>query len=144
MRNPSQPREPMDQGSIGHVRHSAKEAPELSAGPVRHDAFDFRKPEANQDERQGRADELDQALSEYLNAGQGNPETALKIALADLLDACSQAELTSWALDQWTSRGYVRGRASTILAMQQDRLNKDCGRSFCPPIPGDADESVCK
>jgi hypothetical protein len=66
-----------------------------------------------------RSTEIEQAVSAYLGAAQGNAETALKIAIADLLDVCTEAELRQWALDQWTSRGYVRGRASTILAIQR-------------------------
>jgi hypothetical protein len=59
------------------------------------------------------------ALAEYLTAAAGDPETALRIAVADLLDLSDEAEFRKRALDQWTSLGYVRGRASTILAVQK-------------------------
>ena len=74
--------------------------------------------------------EIDHVVSQYLALAQGNPATALTIAIADLLDACAEAELRRWALDQWTSRGYVRGRASTILAVQQHAGR--CNAIDCP------------
>jgi len=37
-------------------------------------------------------------------------------AVADLLAREREVEITAAALDQWTSRGYVQGRASEKLA----------------------------
>ena len=34
------------------------------------------------------------------------------------MDLSDEAEFRKQVLDQWTSLGYVRGRASTILAVQ--------------------------
>lgn len=62
--------------------------------------------------------EIQAALSEYMAAAAGNTETALRIAISDLLLVSAEAALRNRALDQWTSRGYVRGRASVILAVQ--------------------------
>jgi hypothetical protein len=73
------------------------------------------------DRRGGELDrdsEIQTALAEYLGAAQGDAQTALRIAIADLLDLSDEAEFRKQALDQWTSLGYVRGRASTILAVQ--------------------------
>jgi hypothetical protein len=71
--------------------------------------------------------DIQSALSEYLAAAEGNAETALKIAIADLLDLSDEAEFRKRALDQWTSLGYVRGRASAILAVQKAAREGDVG-----------------
>ena len=71
--------------------------------------------------------DIQSALTVYLAAAEGDPETALKIAIADLLDLSDEAEFRKRALDQWTSLGYVRGRASTILAVQKAARERDAG-----------------
>jgi hypothetical protein len=73
-----------------------------------------------------RSVDIEHAASRYVEAAKGNLATALTIAVADLLDACAEAELRTWALDHWTSRGYVRGRASTILAVQSAARDRRC------------------
>ena len=65
-----------------------------------------------------RNSEIQKALAEYLGAAQGDAQRALRTAIADLMDLSDEAEFRKQVLDQWTSLGYVRGRASTILAVQ--------------------------
>jgi hypothetical protein len=65
-----------------------------------------------------RDSEIQKALAEYLGAAQGDAQRALRTAIADLMDLSDEAEFRKQVLDQWTSLGYVRGRASTILAVQ--------------------------
>jgi len=65
-----------------------------------------------------RATEIQIALTRYLNAAEGDAHSALRIVVADLLDLSEEAEFRKQALDRWTSLGYLRGRASSILAMQ--------------------------
>jgi hypothetical protein len=72
-----------------------------------------------------RDSEIQTALAEYLGAAQGDAQTALRIAIADLLDLSDEAEFRKRALDQWTSLGYVRGRASTILALHAAARARD-------------------
>jgi hypothetical protein len=51
----------------------------------------------------------------YLEAAGGDSDEALRLAVADLLRLDEEQALTVAALDQWTSRGYVQGRASEKL-----------------------------
>jgi hypothetical protein len=68
---------------------------------------------------------IETVIAEYLDATGGNPDAALRAAVADLLLIHDEAVLRRAALDQWVSRGYVRGRASDILAASYPRN--------CPP-----------
>jgi hypothetical protein len=58
---------------------------------------------------------VEQTACRYLEAAAGDLAAALRIAVADLLDIQAEAEWRRLALDQWVSRGYVRGRAAEVL-----------------------------
>jgi hypothetical protein len=64
--------------------------------------------------------EIESAVTAYL-AAFGDPDAALRAAVADLLQVHDAAERRRAALDQWVSRGYARGRASDVLATPQGR-----------------------
>jgi hypothetical protein len=58
---------------------------------------------------------IEQAVCDYLAFTEGDLAAAFRIAVADLLDVQTEAEWRQLALDQWVSRGYVRGRALEVL-----------------------------
>ncbi len=59
---------------------------------------------------------------DYLDAAEGDPAEALRLAVEDLLKVQDEAEVAVQALDAWTSRGYVQGRASEkLLAASRGR-----------------------
>jgi hypothetical protein len=73
------------------------------------------------------AAEIQHAVADYLDAAGGDADEALRLAVADLLQSQDEMALTVAALDQWTSRGYVRGRATERLV----RLVGGNGTSPC-------------
>ncbi len=68
--------------------------------------------------------EINVAVFDYLDAAGGDPAEALRLAVEDLIRSQDEAASAVAALDQWTSRGYVRGRASDRV-----RLRSRIGRA---------------
>ena len=62
--------------------------------------------------------EIELAASRYLEAAGGDRDEALRLAIADLLLSEDETAVTAAALDRWTSRGYVRGRATERLGLR--------------------------
>ncbi|HEY8381560.1 MAG TPA: hypothetical protein VIL09_05345 [Microvirga sp.] len=60
--------------------------------------------------------EINVAILDYLDATGGDPAEALRLAVEDLIRSQDEAATAVAALDRWTSRGYVQGRASERLA----------------------------
>ncbi|HEV2560398.1 MAG TPA: hypothetical protein VGU45_17380 [Microvirga sp.] len=54
---------------------------------------------------------------DYLDAAGGDQAEALRLAVEDLLKVQDEADVAVQALDQWTSRGYVQGKASERLGL---------------------------
>ena len=63
-----------------------------------------------------KSSDVEAAAVAYLEATGGNAHRALEAAIADLFDAQREAAFRTLALDQWVSRGYVRGNASEELS----------------------------
>jgi len=61
--------------------------------------------------------EINVAILDYLDAAGGDPAEALRLAVEDLIRSQDEAAVAVAALDQWTSRGYVQGRASERLGL---------------------------
>jgi hypothetical protein len=74
--------------------------------------------------------EIDSAVRLYLTAAEGDRDAALRIAVADLLDVRGEAEWRQLALEQWVSRGYVRGPAGEVLATARGRRALAEGQAF--------------
>jgi hypothetical protein len=67
--------------------------------------------------------DVEQMVCAYLALTEGDLAAALRIAVSDLLDVQSEAEWRQLALDQWVSRGYVRGRPLDILERRHARAS---------------------
>ena len=64
---------------------------------------------------------IERTAHRYVEAAGGDLAAALRIAVADLIDIQDEAEWRRRALDQWVSRGYVRGPAAEVLEMPHIR-----------------------
>ena len=66
--------------------------------------------------------DLEAVSRAYLEAADGSPDAALRVAVNDLLDMQTEAAFRTAALDRWVSRGYVQGKASEVLTGERRNL----------------------
>jgi hypothetical protein len=66
--------------------------------------------------------DLEAVSQAYLDAADGSPLDALRVAVTDLLDMQTEAAFRTAALNRWVSRGFVQGTASEVLTGERRDL----------------------